>query len=73
MAKHTKMMTLDQRRDTVLERDRLYPKSQRQLQHRFTSGKLEAHQFRNIHTWLVLAACRRARLTVSESLRLASA
>ena len=74
MAKSTSMKSFTaQQRDAVLANDRLYPQSQVQLQARFKSGKIDAHVFRNTHTWLVLSACRRADLSVSHSRKLATA
>ena len=58
---------IDQRRDALLEADRLYVKNVRSLQRRRSIGKISATGYRNIQHWLLRAALRRAGLALREA------
>jgi hypothetical protein len=80
MARHTFMVAPSRTpeadgelRDTLLERDPLYPVNARQLYQRAASRKIEPRQAANIQHWLVLAALRRAGVTRYRAILLASA
>jgi hypothetical protein len=60
-------------RDRILEADRLYATSARQLFQRRSQGKITSHEQGNIHAWLIRAALRRAGLSLGDANRLITA
>jgi hypothetical protein len=49
----------------ILESDKFFPKTYRQLRDSYTSGVIKAHEFRNIIHWQVSSALRRAGLPLN--------
>lgn len=61
------------KRDIILDADSVYAYNARSLNGRVLQGKVSRGMRRRIHEWQVLAALRRAKLSVTEAKQLAFA